>query len=165
MDDFLVKPFTMTKLRDLLERWSNKTLRALPQPPTSDATDTREVTLDTRAIDAIRALRTPDLIERIVDLYLQRSPQLIASGDKAAGAADLSMLATAAHELKSSSANLGGERLARICKDCENAARKRDIAATHLWRNVHDEHALFCEALRALRPTASASAVQALAAP
>jgi CheY-like chemotaxis protein/HPt (histidine-containing phosphotransfer) domain-containing protein len=156
MDDFLVKPFTMAQLRAFLEQWAKKPIAAAPSLPTSDPNDTREATLDTRAISAIRALRSPDLVNRIIALYETRAPVLISTGHAAVIGSDADALATAAHELKSSSANLGGERLARACKECEVAARKHDLAAAReIWIDVCKEFDRFCEALRGLRNAAA----------
>jgi two-component system sensor histidine kinase/response regulator len=153
MDDFLTKPFTMTQLRNVLERWTHKQLSPT-SPPTGrlDAADSGETTLNMRAIDAIRALRSPDLLTRIIDLYEERSPSLIRDGNAAVASNNAADLAIAAHELKSSSANLGGERLARLCKDCEGAARKSDVATAHAaWLQACSEHERFVQALRVLR--------------
>jgi HPt (histidine-containing phosphotransfer) domain-containing protein len=156
MDDFLVKPFTMAQLRALLERWAKKPIGGTPIVP-SDHDDSREATLDTRAIAAIQALRSPDLVNRIISLYESRAPALISTGHAAVIGNDADTLATAAHELKSSSANLGGERLARVCKECEVAARKQDLpAAKALWIEVCNEFDRFCVALRGVRSSATA---------
>jgi CheY-like chemotaxis protein/HPt (histidine-containing phosphotransfer) domain-containing protein len=157
MDDFLVKPFTMAQLRALLERWAKKPIGGTPIVPTSDHDDTREATLDTRAIAAIQALRSPDLVNRIITLYESRAPALISTGHAAVIGNDANALATAAHELKSSSANLGGERLARACKECEVAARKQDLAgAKALWIEVCNEFDRFSVALHGVRSAATA---------
>jgi two-component system sensor histidine kinase/response regulator len=158
MDDFLTKPFTMTQLRSMLEQWTHKRLPTPIALESQDTADTHEATLNNRAIDAIRALRSPDLLVRIIDLYEQRSPTLVASGNAAVIAGDTARLANAAHELKSSSANLGGERVARICKECEAAARKNDMAAAQsAWMLVCAEVDRFKIALRDLRAHAGAS--------
>jgi len=151
MDDFLVKPFTMTQLRELLERWAGKPLAQRPRLPLQ-STDAREATLNSRAIDDIHALRSPNLVHRIVELFATHTPHLIAKGHAAVQANDLATLAIAAHELKSSSANLGGERLARICKDCELAARSSDTAhAKASWIELCNEYSRFCDSLQQLR--------------
>jgi HPt (histidine-containing phosphotransfer) domain-containing protein len=156
MDDFLVKPFTMAQLRELLERWAKKPIAAAPILLANDPDNTREATLDSRAIMAIRALRSPDLVNRIIALYETRAPVLISNGHAAVIGDDADGLATAAHELKSSSANLGGERLARACKECEVAARKHDlVTARESWIEVCNEFDRFCEALHGLRNSAA----------
>ena len=42
--------------------------------------------------------------------------------------ADARRLERAAHSLKSSCGNLGGERAARVCQEIENAGRNGDLA-------------------------------------
>jgi len=152
MDDFLTKPFTVARLRSMLEQWTNKQLLPANEPIRQHHTDDADATFNPRAIDAIRALRSPDLLKRMIDLYEQRSPLLIQAGEKAAVDSNVATLAIAAHELKSSSAHLGGERLARFCKECEAAARKQDSAAAQeLWRQAYNEHHRFMQALQTLR--------------
>ncbi|MBC7983744.1 MAG: response regulator, partial [Candidatus Obscuribacterales bacterium] len=173
MDDFLTKPFTMAQIRGLIERWTHQVLSDIETPPpvttrshADQYTDNggehasliAGTILDTRAISAIQALRSPDLLARIIDLYVVRAPELIRDGHAAMLANDAARLATAAHELKSSSANLGGERLSRVCKECELAARKNELAsARNAWINVCAEFDRFRGALDGLRATTSAS--------
>ena len=160
MDDFLSKPFTSARLRSILTlstqpatQDSSRTalLAAAPSnaKPSSDGLD---ATLDTQAIEGIRALRSPDLVQRIVALYENRAPTLIQDGQQAVLNQDVQRLARAVHELKSSSANLGGERLARACKECEFAARKNDfVTAKQAWTKVRAEYDRFLDALKSLQ--------------
>jgi two-component system sensor histidine kinase/response regulator len=161
MDDFLTKPFTIAQLRSGLEHWTHKHLpAAVPAKIQHDESIDNDVTLNSRAIDAIRALRSPDLLKRIIDLYEQRSPSLIQAGNIAANERNAVNLSIAAHELKSSSSNLGGERMARMCKDCEAAARKFDMdTALVAWRQACAEHERFLHALHALRDSSEAAPV------
>ena len=168
MDDFLVKPFTLAQLRTLLEHWAQTPLAAkgppaatpaeIGKPSAIDQPETGEqaAVLNGRAIEVIEGLRSPGLVERMIALYEARAPELVQSGNAAVADNDADALATAAHELKSSSANLGGERLARACKDCERAARNGDQTGLHaLWAEVCAEFERFRGALRTVRPRAT----------
>lgn len=89
-------------------------------------TDQTEATLDTTALDAIRALDetgAAGLLRQIVQLYFQTTPRLIGELRQAQAAGSLEEVRNAAHSLKSSSANLGATRLAQMCKSVEHAAR------------------------------------------
>ena len=88
-------------------------------------------TLQSEAIQAIRDLAgdTPDLLEQIVQLYLESAPSLLAQIEAGLAAADLDSVGNAAHSLKSSSANLGAIELSRMCGKLEAAARAGAIGA------------------------------------
>jgi CheY-like chemotaxis protein len=149
MDGFLVKPFTIAQLREALLPYKQKSASMTTRPVFVTGLDHDEPTLSTRTMRAIQALKKPDLLPRLINIYLQRAPQLISAGNAAMLNSDLTALSTAAHELKSSSANLGGERLARVCKECEQAARQNDAAiARSRWQLVAKEFDSFQVALR-----------------
>jgi HPt (histidine-containing phosphotransfer) domain-containing protein len=107
-----------------------------------------EPTLDRKAIDAIQALRSPNLLRRMIALYDEHTPRLLSEGSAALAGVDAKGVANAAHELKSASANLGAHRLSRLCKECEHAARSGDLPrAEPLWSQVIQEHGVFRNAL------------------
>ncbi|HYM34209.1 MAG TPA: response regulator, partial [Steroidobacteraceae bacterium] len=154
MDGFLTKPFTMTDLRNMLAKF----IKQLPPIAPLHHVEGIDATLDTHAIASIEALRSPNLLRRLVELYVERAPKLMQDGQRAVIAEDVKALATATHELKSSSANLGGERLARVCKECELAARKNDfVAASEAWALVRIELERFIAALKSLDLQATGS--------
>jgi len=83
--------------------------------------------IDARALEAIKALQRPgrpDLLSRIVDLFVTESPKLISTIMQGTGATDLEAVRTAAHTLKSSSAYVGARQVSERCKDLESAARE-----------------------------------------
>jgi len=93
--------------------------------------------LEQRAIEAIRLLQrpdSPDILARLVTIYLDKSPSLI--GDIQAGvlANDTDQVKLAAHTLKSSSAYLGATTLADQCGKLEQKAARNDLskAGKHL---------------------------------
>ena len=60
---------------------------------------------------------------------------------QAAGAGDAKEMADAAHSLKSSSANVGGNALSRHCEELEQAARRADLEeARRALAKVESEH-------------------------
>lgn len=145
MDDFVSKPFTMTQLRATLERW---VAGAVEQKAPEKSATAGEAVLDQKALDAIRAIPSPDLLKRMIGLYVEHTPRLIVEGRAAIEARECPRVAVAVHELKSSSGNLGGQRLARLCKECETAARRDDLATvTSLWPQIAAEYDSFRAAL------------------
>ena len=87
-------------------------------------------TLQPEALQAIRNLDgASNLLERVVRLYLDTAPVLIAQLKAAFAASDLNGIRNAAHSLKSGSANLGAMDLAQMCAKLEAAARTGSIGA------------------------------------
>jgi two-component system, sensor histidine kinase and response regulator len=144
MDDFLSKPFTQHQLAALLKRWlafgglKEQEPRDTHRPPLIDSGVLRNIT----------ALARPTLLASMIDLYLQHSPPLIAAIESAAARHHAALLSEALHTLKSSTANLGGTRLAALAKECEALVREGgvDKAAAALKR-IRREHQDFCSAI------------------
>jgi two-component system, sensor histidine kinase and response regulator len=144
MDDFLSKPFTQAQLATLLRRWL--ALRTLPESERRD--QSRVPLIDAGVLRNIAALARPTLLNSMIDLYLQHSPSLIAAIELAAANMQADALFQSVHTLKSSTANLGGARLAAVTKECETLAREGGIAhAAPLVAKIRKEHQEFCTAL------------------
>jgi two-component system, sensor histidine kinase len=117
---------------------------------------------ETRVIDAgvlrdITALGRPALLGTLIDLYLQHSPALMQSIEAAARDERAAGLGDALHTLKSSTANLGGARLAALLKECEILVGEGGIdAAGAALARIPAVHREFCEAL-ALERSATAA--------
>ena len=84
----------------------------------------------------------------LIDLYMQHSPALVGAIEAAARNRQQTELAEAIHTLKSSTANLGGARLAALLKECEAMASggRVEEAALRLQR-IRAEYRDFCDAL------------------
>ncbi|MBU0910232.1 MAG: response regulator [Proteobacteria bacterium] len=145
MDDFLGKPFYMNDLQNLLGRWLAG--RIAPQAFASDAqentspaaeTQTRPL-LDQKRLDMIRAMQrpgSPSVLDRIIIMYNESSPEILRAIHEAVQKADAESLREAAHSLKTSSANLGATELAALCKELEHlgGGAKAEAAAELLVR-------------------------------
>jgi CheY-like chemotaxis protein/HPt (histidine-containing phosphotransfer) domain-containing protein len=87
--------------------------------------------LDESALGQIRALQrpgAPDLLSKIIGLYLESSVDLLQQVREATARGDSEALWRAAHSLKSSSANLGATQLAAVCSELEQKSRERRMA-------------------------------------
>jgi HPt (histidine-containing phosphotransfer) domain-containing protein len=142
MDDFLSKPFTQQQLAALLRRWL------------VDAHDWERVDqgraplIDLGVLRNITALARPALLDSLIDLYLQHSQVLVSAVETAASSLHSVALAEAVHALKSSTANLGGSRLAMAAKECEALVQAGGIdRAAPLVQRILREHQEFCAAL------------------
>ena len=123
MDDFLSKPFTQQQLATQLRRWL--ALRTLPEAGRRDLSGIPLI--DAGVLRNIAALARPALLNSMIDLYLQHSPDLVAAIETAAANMQPEALSQAVHTLKSSTANLGGTRLAMAARECEVLVREGGI--------------------------------------
>jgi two-component system, sensor histidine kinase and response regulator len=144
MDDFLSKPFTQQQLATLLRRWL--AMRTLPEPERRDLS--RVPLIDAGVLRNIAALAKPTLLNSMIELYLQHSPSLIGEIEAAAANMNAAALSQAVHTLKSSTANLGGARLAMVAKECEVLIRDGGITqAASVVTRICKEYREFCAAL------------------
>jgi len=141
MDDFVSKPFSVSKLRSALERWTRITdikaqaaattvvqprAMSLPAAATPSLSSGLGSTIDQAALDQIRALRRPgrpNLLLRLLDDYLENTPKRLEELAAALANDDLRVVSGVAHSLKSISATLGATALARSLGRLEEAAR------------------------------------------
>lgn len=166
MDDYLSKPFERKQLEDVLKHWTNanvlagnsKTFETMALakvnklPPSNkstskvpSSTETDEPILQRKALDNILVLHqpgTPNILKRIINLYLESSPELIASIKQAIADSDQVSLFNAAHALKSSSANLGANALAEYCQAIERKESPLKQASTLLVPLENQYHAV-----------------------
>ena len=78
--------------------------------------------LNRKTINNIRALQregAPDILEKIIGLYLDNSNNIIVELEQSVEMKDAKKIRSASHSLKSSSANLGADNLADLCKEME----------------------------------------------
>jgi HPt (histidine-containing phosphotransfer) domain-containing protein len=125
MDDYLTKPFTLQSLHSMLSRWI--TAAAVPSDLPSEVdhpTATVRTVIDTVAWEDIRSLQRPgrpNILHKTLALYLEHSQMMVDQLQQATDTKDFCSVQTAAHTIKSSSAQLGAHQLARLCKEVETA--------------------------------------------
>ncbi|HEY2685494.1 MAG TPA: response regulator [Steroidobacteraceae bacterium] len=145
MDDFLSKPFSRQQLAALLRRWL--ALNALPEKQRRDSS--RPPLIDAGVLRNIAALARPALLNSMIELYLRHSPPLLGAIEKAAEKGELAALSETLHTFKSSTANLGGVRLAGLTRECETLLREGGIArAIPMLSRIRKEYQEFCSALK-----------------
>ncbi len=134
MDDFLSKPFEQKQLRAVLDYWLNQESTIIHKQeiePANESTEEQlDKILDQKALDQIRALQQPgkpDLLKKVVAIYLKTAPGLLQNLQDATAANDAEAFYKAAHSLKSSSANLGADSLAAIAKELEMRGRQQSM--------------------------------------
>jgi signal transduction histidine kinase/DNA-binding response OmpR family regulator len=154
MDDYLSKPFTRERLAATLQRWLPRTDAApVDAKATSSATGSAQARnasasatdepINPRALDAIRHLPGPNgalLVQKVIGAFLADTPPRFAQLQSAVNAGNAEALRKAAHTLKSSSANVGAEHLAGLCKELELLGRKATVdGAKTLLLDVESE--------------------------
>jgi len=143
MDDYLSKPFTQQQLGAVIGRWvvlpmpaavhhDDDPAYAAPSPtvPPALAAPSAPVAerdvINRHALENIRALssdRGDALVQKVVEAYVGDTPQQLHALRHAIAAVDAGKLRKTAHSLKSSSANVGAEALAQLCKEMETLGR------------------------------------------
>jgi two-component system sensor histidine kinase/response regulator len=155
MDDHLSKPFSMQTLQDMLDRWMPKApaAQAKAAEPAEPAPGRAGEVLDRRVLDQLSKVLTngkPELLSRVINLYLVESPKLMQKLKQAAVASDALEIARSAHSLKSSSGNVGAKVLSRYCADIEASARGADTEeARRILAKIETEHGRVQRALSA----------------
>ncbi|MBF0463189.1 MAG: PAS domain S-box protein [Magnetococcales bacterium] len=159
MDDFLTKPFSQADLGGMLNRWlpqaggdadgneptnplslspsQNMALVFLPPLSPSREEGNGDVVsslpvLDQTALDHILALTRKggtDLLSKMVEHYLARTPELLAELEQALAQNDSEGVRIAAHTLKSSCLTMGATRLAELGRAME--ADCSDLTTVH----------------------------------
>jgi two-component system, sensor histidine kinase and response regulator len=144
MDDFLSKPFSQQQVAALLKRWL--ALHVLPEHERRDAS--RLPLIDAGVLRNIAALQRPALLNSMIELYLKHSPALIDAIEAAAARTQPEGLSQALHTFKSSTANLGGVRLAALTKECEILVRDAGMAKVAPFvQRIRRDYLEFCTAL------------------
>ncbi len=137
MDDFLSKPFKQEQLRAVVLKWClrSKKMSSLPPPlrtlTSASIASPPQAILDDHRLDAARALQKPgkpDLVVRLVELFVETTPPILAELDAALAAGDAAGVKAAAHRVKSGSANLGATEVARLAGQVEALAREGTTA-------------------------------------
>lgn len=138
MDDVLPKPVTRDEVRMMLARY----LPPIPANPLpgqagpagimhGQQNGASHLRLNLQTLDQLRAIQPgnhPDLIQRVIGLYVADAPGLLATMRDALRQGDASVLERAAHSLKSSSAALGATGLSERCKKLGAMAHSQSLA-------------------------------------
>lgn len=162
MDDYLSKPFTQEQLVGMLRRWlprvpvapvaSDSVQGPAAETPLVPAPQPAPESLDQRALDRLRDLQReakPDLLRRVITLYLQDSAAALQSLRAASQGTDPDEVARLAHRLKMSSANLGALRLVQALQQVESVSRRGDPSELEsLLSGIDDEFGRVRDALQ-----------------
>ena len=182
MDDYLAKPVTRAELERCLHRWWRPRAAPVANAPEAalaaeSSTNTVVVAslaaeiaptpamassamqagnmdsvIDQEVLEELRAVLGSE-VDRLVAVFLDTTPPLIAKLEAAALGPDFDALREVAHSLKSSSANLGAMALSAAAKLVEHGARMRTLDRPAVAvAVVAGEYMRAAEALRASAP-------------
>jgi CheY-like chemotaxis protein/HPt (histidine-containing phosphotransfer) domain-containing protein len=155
MDDHLGKPFSRKQIQEALERWLPKagqgTAAQTATAPSKAPGEAGSGVLDWRVLGQLRGHDGHDdssLLQRVIGIYIQDSPNEIARLAKAVADGDSAQIAMSAHSLKSSSANIGATMLSQQCGELEAAGRNGKLETSHaLYTRIAAEHGQVQKAL------------------
>ncbi|HEY1172470.1 MAG TPA: ATP-binding protein [Verrucomicrobiae bacterium] len=144
MDDYISKPIRREDLQAALER----TPRVLKPTTAAEAPVAR---LNPVIINELRSLKEDDGTDplgEVIQSFFNYSPKMLLDIQSKTASGQSDEIRMAAHSLKGSAANLGAERLARLCSELEKAAKasQKDLFIP-LSVQIETELALVCKEL------------------
>ena len=156
MDDYVSKPVKMENLQAAIDRFLG--LREIQTEARDHGTS---AAIDIDAIASFRdldELTGDDLLVKLIDVFLDNSPKVIADARAALSAHASPQLARAAHTLKGSCSNFGAERLRLACERLEAFANRGVLeGAEEFLAAVEKEYSFVRVALEHERPSSIAA--------
>ena len=134
MDDYLSKPYSRAQLETTLARWlvADTIVPTAGSATGASIREERDSALNMQFLDQFRELDPGGglgLIKEIMTVYLDNSLALLRQVEQGLIAGDADALRRAAHSLKSSSANVGAEKLSRLFLKLEALGRDGQLTA------------------------------------
>ena len=115
--------------------------------------------LNQKTLGNIRSLQrqgAPDILEKIIGLYLDNSNNQVNEIEEAVKQRDATTIRNTTHGLKSSSANIGADRLAELCKQMEHQGLNNQLdTIDEEFERLKQEYKMTCEALNQIKGTGS----------
>ena len=138
MDDYVSKPIRAEELIAVIERYTPS--RAASTAPVQEQITTHEEAvrngltseralepaINVAALEQLQELAgsdDPDFVPSLIALFLHDTPPRLQAMQKAVAAGDRTTLARLAHTLRSSSKNLGADKMATLCWQLESPAQ------------------------------------------
>jgi CheY-like chemotaxis protein/HPt (histidine-containing phosphotransfer) domain-containing protein len=158
MDDYLKKPLNFQQLTVTLHRWllsSQEEVSSAPMPLSEPANlgwhQNKLIGIDSKALDNILAINRDnghDVLAKVISLYLDNSDDLMNSLREGLNGNDFPAISAAAHRLTSSSATLGAQKLAALCRQLEIICHGRFIdKAAAIFLTIETEYKRVCQTL------------------
>ena len=155
MDDYLSKPFSQAGLQAAIRRWMDtRPTDSLPSHPTLSKQRTSTTSTEIPVIDeavwenllAMERAGRSDALHRILSLYLLDSKRLMGVLQAAIQTGNEAALRDGAHQLKSSSAQVGALAASVQAGEIERLARQQQLdAAADLLGPLNESVELACK--------------------
>ena len=157
MNDYLSKPIDINKLTELASSYSQSS--RIQRDPLDEQRHA-QVTLDGNAIEQLSGRLGDQMLGRLVTAYLNELELRVRRMRQAAANAEAKALQDEAHDLKSTSGNLGVRQLQEVARQIELACRQgQEKEAFRLVADVSDMAERAVEALTERFPECRAEAV------
>ncbi len=125
MDGYIPKPVRIETLAEILKRWDTPLNMAV-----------------VKYLGELAGPENPDFLKELLETYLKDMPGRLEAVREAVRSGDAKALQAAAHALKGSSANLGAQRLQKICLALEYIGREKTVeGAAELLEDLQKEAA------------------------
>ena len=146
MDDFVLKPISVTVLGDVIRRWGTGNVG----PAQATTATVSDAVLDPVQIAQIKEVDDADMLQDIVQQFVQSGATVPGSVRDALACADDKAIVRILHTFKGSAATFGAMRVANICALLEDRLRDGNKDGWDaLLDQLRDEHVTACAALEA----------------
>jgi len=133
MSDYLAKPFNRQQLMDVLNHWLGHTesqTGTFSEEPATETTSDSESILNFELLSTMKEA-IGAVFDELIPAYIEQSDQMINNMNNLLENDDLQTLERHAHSMKSSSLNVGAEKLSKIAliveEMCRSEKQKSDI--------------------------------------
>lgn len=153
MDDYLSKPINVNTLKKMLLKWlesTDKKKQSLAEKSSVDEQNdyTDEFLLNMGTLEQLRMVME-DEFEMLANNYIEDATSLVNELLKFTCDMDIEVFIRASHTLKSSSQNLGADRLAELARQLEKHGKDQGFTGTQpLLKKLEKVFQATCEAIK-----------------
>jgi CheY-like chemotaxis protein len=150
MNDYVAKPIRADELAAALKR-----VKPL-QGTGNGKSDSARISFDRAALENLTDLGGDAFLAEVIDTFLADAPTLLEALRRSLDNGATEELRRTAHTLKSNGATLGAETFAELCRELEQQAKTKKLAAaSDLVGRIEQEFDPLRQALSAMRPKAA----------
>lgn len=128
MDDYLPKPFRLSDLRNIIQKW-------VQHPGSVSGPSAASVIIELDSVDnsmkdrliKLASHTDPKFLVELFDSFLKSIPNLFERLTRSYEQKDFEEMEFSAHSIKGSAWNFGAQGLAKYCKQVEELAAKKDL--------------------------------------
>jgi len=159
MNDYLSKPFDERQLVEILNRWLPDKAVVPPKNIPAQSLKKEGISMHVNSaalamLDQIQLPGKPDIMNRVIAIYLKETPPALANIDESLKLNDSESLWISAHKMKSSNGQIGAKRMAEICVELETMGRENNVdkgKSRKLFIELEQEFVYVAEELRHIK--------------